>query len=101
MREEIRLGNEALAQQDLETARRYFQQVLLMTEATEIQKRIAANRLRDIQEQETQAAKAADPQPARPRTSRRKTAATKASSDEPTRRFVRSPDRPVVVIRKY
>jgi hypothetical protein len=48
MREEIRLGNEALAQNDLETAKRHFQQ-LLDTGGTHIQEQIAANRLREIQ----------------------------------------------------
>ena len=44
MREEIRLGNEALARNDMETARQYFQQVL-ETEGTPLQKRIA---VRDV-----------------------------------------------------
>ena len=48
MREEIRLGNEALAQNDLETAKRHFQQ-LLDTGGTHLQQQIAANRLREIQ----------------------------------------------------
>jgi hypothetical protein len=48
MREEIRLGNAALAQNDLETAQRHFQQ-LLDTGGTHIQEQIAANRLREIQ----------------------------------------------------
>ena len=48
MREEIRLGNEALAQNDLETAKRHFQQ-LLDTGGTPLQMQIAANRLREIQ----------------------------------------------------
>ena len=47
MREEIRLGNEALAQNDLETAKRHFQQ-LLDTGGTPLQMQIAANRLWDI-----------------------------------------------------
>jgi hypothetical protein len=47
MREEIRLGNEALARNDLETAQQYFQQ-LLDTGGTHIQEQIAANRLREI-----------------------------------------------------
>ncbi len=52
VREEIRLGNEALARQDLDTARQYFQQVLVTDDATEVQKRIAANRLREIEERQ-------------------------------------------------
>jgi hypothetical protein len=47
MREEIRLGNETLAQNDLETAKRHFQQ-LLEHGGTHIQKQIAMNRLREI-----------------------------------------------------
>ena len=47
MREEIRLGNNALAQNDLETAQRHFQQ-LLDTGGTHIQEQIAGNRLREI-----------------------------------------------------
>jgi hypothetical protein len=48
MREEIRLGNEALAQNDIETAQQYFQQ-LLDNGGTLLQKKIASNRLREIQ----------------------------------------------------
>ena len=47
MREEIRLGNEALAQNDLEAAERHFQQ-LLDHGGTPIQEQIATNRLREI-----------------------------------------------------
>jgi hypothetical protein len=47
MREEIRLGNEALAQDDLETATQHFQH-LLDSGGTTVQERIAANRLREI-----------------------------------------------------
>src|SRR6266581_6264289 len=50
VREDIRLGNEALTRQDLDTARQYFQQVLASDDATVMQKRIAANRLREIDE---------------------------------------------------
>jgi hypothetical protein len=48
MREEIRLGNEALVENDLETAKRHFQQ-LLAHGGTHIQEQIAGNRLREIQ----------------------------------------------------
>jgi hypothetical protein len=48
MREEIRLGNEALAQNDMETAKQHFQ-ALLDHGGTHIQEQIAANRLRQIQ----------------------------------------------------
>jgi hypothetical protein len=48
MREEIRLGNEALAQNDLETAKRHFQQ-LLDHGGTHIQEQIVGNRLREIE----------------------------------------------------
>ena len=47
MREEIRLGNEALAQNDMEAAKRHFQQ-LLDHGGTPLQEQIAANRLREI-----------------------------------------------------
>lgn len=47
MREEIRLGNEALAQNDMENAERHFQE-LLDNGGTPIQEQIAANRLREI-----------------------------------------------------
>jgi hypothetical protein len=51
MREEIRLGNEALAQNDIETAKQHFQQ-LLDHGGTPLQEQIAGNRLRDIQAQQ-------------------------------------------------
>jgi hypothetical protein len=66
MREEIRLGNAALAQNDLETAKHHFQQ-LLDTGGTPIQEQIAANRLREIQA--TQAA-LRPPPPSNPGTRR-------------------------------
>ena len=47
MREEIRLGNEALAQNDMESAKQHFQQ-LLDNGGTPLQEHIAANRLREI-----------------------------------------------------
>jgi hypothetical protein len=47
MREEIRLGNEALAQNDMESAKQHFQQ-LLDNGGTPLQEQIAANRLREI-----------------------------------------------------
>jgi hypothetical protein len=48
MREEIRLGNEALARNDTEAAQRHFQQ-LLDNGGTPLQEQIASNRLREIQ----------------------------------------------------
>ena len=99
MREEIRLGNEALAQNDLETARQCFQQVLV-TEATEVQKRIAANRLREIEERQQPAEEPRKPAAGKPRT-RRKTAAVKAVAETPEPSFVRPPDKPVVVIHRH
>jgi hypothetical protein len=48
MREEIRLGNDALARNDLETAKKHFQQ-LLDTGGTHLQQQIATNRLREIE----------------------------------------------------
>ena len=63
MREEIRLGNAALAQHDLETAKRHFQQ-LLDHGGTHLQEQIAANRLREIQ---TQQEALRTPPPVKPR----------------------------------
>jgi hypothetical protein len=51
MREEIRLGNAALAQHDLETAKQHFQH-LLDHGGTPLQEQIAGNRVRDIQAQQ-------------------------------------------------
>ncbi len=95
MREEIRLGNEALAQQDFEAAKRCFQQ-LLVNGGTPIQIRIAKNRLREIQEQEEARYKPLD---AKPKTSRKPSKLAKG--EEAKRRFVRPPDRPLLVINKY
>jgi hypothetical protein len=96
MREEIRLGNEALARNDFETAKRCFQQ-LLATGGTPTQERIAANRLRDIQER--QEALLAPPT-IKPR-SRRKTPRAKAKDETVAHKFLRPPDEPIVVIRKH
>lgn len=96
MREEIRLGNEALARNDIETARRCFQQ-LLATGGTPIQERIAVNRLREIQEKEDALLR---PSPARPR-ARRKTTRGKDSDETVPHTFVRPPERPLVVIKKH
>jgi hypothetical protein len=51
MREEIRLGNAALAQNDMETAQQHFQR-LLDHGGTPLQEQIAGNRLRDIRAQQ-------------------------------------------------
>jgi hypothetical protein len=99
VREEIRLGNEALALNDLETARQCFQQVLV-TEATEVQKRIAANRLREIEERQQQAEEPRKPSSGKPRT-RRKTTAVRPPAEAPAHHFVRPPDKPVVVINRH
>ena len=102
MREEIRLGNEALEQNDLDAARQYFQQVLTAG-GTAVQLRIAENRLRDIHDK-IEALQ--NPTPAKTR-ARRKTAATKtaaakaAATEDPPHTVVRPPDNPVVVIRKH
>ena len=99
VREEIRLGNEALARNDLETARQCFQQVLV-TEATEVQKRIAANRLREIEERQQQAEEPRKPASGKPRT-RRKTTEVRPPAEAPAPHFVRPPDKPVVVIHRH
>jgi len=100
VREEIRLGNEALARQDLDTARQYFQQVLVTDDATEVQKRIAANRLREIEERQQPPEEPRLRAPARPRT-RRKTTDARQQAEGPASRFVRPPDKPVVVIHRH
>ena len=99
VREEIRLGNEALAQNDFETARQCFQQVLV-TDATEVQKRIAANRLREIAERRQQAEEPRKPSSGKPRT-RRKIAEVRSSAEAPAHPLIRPPDKPVVVIHRH
>jgi hypothetical protein len=96
MREEIRLGNEALARNDFETAKRCFQE-LLATGGTPTQERIAANRLRDIQER-LEALHA--PATVKPRT-RRKSSRAKEPDDATPHKFIRPPDKPIVVIKKH
>ena len=100
MREDIRLGNEALTSGDLDTARQYFQQVLVSDDATVMQKRIAANRLREIDERQQPAAEPRPRSPAKSR-SRRKTTDAKPQAETPAHRFVRPPDKPVVVINRH
>jgi hypothetical protein len=97
MREEIRLGNEALARNDFETAKQYFQQILV-TDGTPLQKRIAANRLRDIQERTEVRLERA---PSTPRAGRKSTGAKKAEDDPVPHRVIRPPDKPLIVIRKH
>jgi len=100
VREEIRLGNEALVRHDLDTARQYFQQVLVSKDATEVQKRIAANRIREIEERQQPAEEPRPRSPAKPRT-RRKTTDARQQAEAPAPRFVRPPDKPVVVINRH
>jgi len=100
VREEIRLGNEALVRHDLDTARQYFQQVLISHDATEVQKRIAANRIREIEERQQPAEEPRPRSPAKPRT-RRKTTDARQQAEAPASRFVRPPDKPVVVINRH
>jgi len=100
VREEIRLGNEALERHDLDTARQYFQKVLVTNDATEVQKRIAANRLRDIEERQQPVAEPRVPASGKPRT-RRKTTNARQPAETPAPRFVRPPDKPVVVINRH
>jgi len=100
VREEIRLGNEALERHDLDTARQYFQQVLVTVDATEVQKRIAANRLRDIEERQHPVEEPRTRSLAKPRT-RRKSADAKTQEETIPHRFVRPPDKPVVVINRH
>ena len=100
VREDIRLGNEALTRQDLDTARQYFQQVLVSDDATVMQKRIAANRLREIDERQQPPAEPRPRSPAKPR-ARRKSSDAKQQAEAPAHRFVRPPDKPVVVINRH
>ena len=100
VREDIRLGNEALTRQDLDTARQYFQQVLVSDDATVMQKRIAANRLREIDERQQPAAEPRPHSPAKPRT-RRTSTDDKPPAEASANRFVRPPDKPVVVINRH
>ena len=67
MRDEIRLGNEALAQNDMETAKQHFQH-LLDHGGTPLQEQIAGNRLREIQAKQDALR---PPPPAKPPTRRR------------------------------
>jgi hypothetical protein len=97
MREEIRLGNEALARNDIETAKQYFQQILV-TDGTPLQKRIAANRLREIQER---AEVRLDRAPSPSRTRRKSTGGKKSEGDSTPHRVIRPPDKPLIVIRKH
>ena len=97
MRKEIRLGNEALARKDMETARQHFQQ-LLATGGTPLQERIAENRLREIEEHMDALL---TPKPAKSRTRRKTTRSTKAAADETSHKVVRPPEHPIVTIKKY
>jgi hypothetical protein len=97
MREEIRLGNEALGRNDFNGARQHFQK-LLATGGTEVQLRIARNRLQEIQDREDAVN---NPMPTKKRAPRKAASRTKNAADEPTVRLVRPPDNPVVVINKH
>ena len=96
MREEIRLGNEALACRDMETAKQHFEQ-LLAKGGTPLQERIAINRLREIREQQEALDK---PTPTKPRM-RRKASEHAKRDTSPKHTFVRPPDKPLVVIKRY
>lgn len=96
MREEIRLGNEALACHDMETAKQHFEQ-LLAKGGTPLQERIATNRLREIQDQREALAK---PPPTKSRTRRKAAEPTKRDASS-KHTFVRPPDKPLVVIKRH
>jgi hypothetical protein len=96
MREEIRLGNEALARNDFEDAKRCFQQ-LLATGGTPTQERIAANRLREIQERQEALR---TPVTIKHR-ARRSAPRVRDNDDAPPHKFIRPPDKPIVVIKKH
>ncbi len=97
MREEIRLGNEALARDDLDNARQHFQK-LLADGGTEVQLRIARNRLQEIQDREDAIR---NPAPAKKRASRKTASRAKSNPEEPAVKLVRPPDNPIVTIRKH
>jgi len=97
MREEIGLGNEAMARNDIETAKQYFQQILV-TDGTPLQKRIAANRLREIQEQ---TAVRLNPAPVKSRERRKTAGDKKTAGEEIPHKVIRPPDKPIIVIRKH
>ena len=97
MREEIRLGNEAMERNDFEAARQHFQQ-LLSEGGTALQVRIAENRLREIQDQMDALH---DPPAAKTRARRKTTGGKKTATDEPPHKVVRPPEKPIVVIRKH
>jgi hypothetical protein len=97
MREEIRLGNDALGRNDLEGARQYFQ-TLLAKGGTEVQLRIARNRLQEIQDRE---GATSHDTPTKKRAPRKTASRAKSAADESVVRFVRPPDNPVVVINKH
>ena len=96
MREEIRLGNEALACHDMETAKHHFEK-LLATGGTPLQERIATNRLREIREQQ----EALDKPTATKSRPRRKAAEHTKRDTSLNHTFVRPPDKPLVVIKRY
>jgi len=96
MREEIRLGNEALGRNDFDGARQHFQKLLAMG-GTEVQLRIARNRLQEIQDREGATHHDA---PAKKRAPR-KTVSRAKSAEEPMVKLVRPPDNPVIVINKH
>jgi hypothetical protein len=96
MREEIRLGNEALSRNDIEAARKCFQQ-LLANGGTPTQERIATNRLREIQKQQDGLSKASTPK----RRTRRKTSESSGDDATSRRTFVRPPEKPLVTIKRH
>lgn len=97
MREEIRLGNEALECNDFDGARQHFQ-TLLAKGGTEVQLRIARNRLQEIQDRQDAIA---NPTPTKKRAARKTASRAKKTDEAPTVKLVRPPDNPVVVINKH
>lgn len=96
MREEIRQGNEALARNDMETAKQCFQ-ALLANGGTPTQERIATNRLREIQEKQEAPGKPATPK----RRTSRKTSANSGRDETSQHTFVRPPEKPLVTIKRH
>ena len=97
MHEDIRLGNEALARKDMETAKQHFQK-LLAEGGTPLQERNATNRLREIQDHLDALL---NPDAGKPRARRKTTRTKKADTAAAPRKVVRPPEHPVVTIKKY
>ncbi|MBI2876510.1 MAG: hypothetical protein HYY20_06480 [Candidatus Tectomicrobia bacterium] len=106
MREEIRLGNEALGRGDLSEASIHFQE-LLTKGGTALEERIARNRLKEIEqlqkgsEKEKAKEKSASPRPARSKGTKAKKEKDDEEVDESTKMLFRLKDPILVRIKRY